>query len=281
MQDDTHYFTSSWSTFISGDGSHPATLDNCVSLCCTAGRFEHAAVTTALTLCGPSAVVWSVQAPDDDWKLALDVQSFLQCLQHRHPIPRQLQAAWERFYRVYNALIGRTIRSMCRVAVLRRMQEDFVQEVWREILHSLQRLTFCPANGSLAAWLIGLTRQCVFGLLAKSEAERDPSQPTLDKLAICSDLGPEECCLLSEILLEREDLLTKFRARTSEKTYEIFHRRHFAGDDVEQIATAVGLERDVVYRRYWRAKRVWSDLVRRSTVWGQCEADPSSPHGNR
>ncbi len=281
MQGSKYCHSPSWSTFAIGGGPWPAPLENCVSLCCTAGCYENAEISTAITLPGPCSIEWAVHAPEDDLKLLRDVQSFLQCLKHRHTIPRQLHIAWEQFYRVHASLISHTLRGICKTSVLRSTQEDFRQEVWRETLCSLQRLTYCPANGGLEAWLVGLTRRCVFRLLAKPKFECKQPCQAIDDLAESPDLGPEDCCLLSEIMHEQEDLLAKLRARTSDETYEIFHRRHFAGDDVEQVAAAVGLGRDAVYRRYWRAKRVWSDLARDSAVWGQCEAELSQRKGNQ
>lgn len=246
-----------------------------LSIDCT-GPLGEAEITTAVTLRGGDTIAWNATCGNDDAALLLDVQSFLWCRRVGCPAPARLRTAWERFYASYSPLVCRNIHLVADLPAVDDARADLFQEVWREILCSLQRLTYQPARGRVAAWLVGLTRQTVLRLMADAAhwPRRWTALETAEVDPPCPGLGPADGCVLSEFCEEQARLLATLRAKTSPTTYEVFQQRFVKGQSVGEIGAAMGLSREAVSMRLGRAKRRWDALTEGSAIWRECENVP-------
>lgn len=103
--------------------------------------------------------------------------------------------------------------------------DDFCQETWVEVWHTLPMLPYDLRWGRLSGWMIVVARRTVQRIgrrLLRLDAPHD-----IDELPplVASDLEPEDECRLNELQSEIEAILCKLRRQTSQLTYEVFHRR--------------------------------------------------------
>ena len=174
---------------------------------CGRKELDPTAVTVITIVCTWDAVPWFVCGtglPDDDATMLAEVQWYLNrtTTNQNHPMSPDLLRAWERFYRRYEPLVRQIVAASYHRTACAADHEDFVQEVWTEIVAKLPRLTYSPDRGRLSSWLAVLTRRKVRRLahrLACSWARHPHAIDNPEILLPSPDLGPEDQCVVREI----------------------------------------------------------------------------------
>jgi RNA polymerase sigma factor (sigma-70 family) len=247
---------------------------------------DHTAVTVITIVCTWDAVssfACGVGLPDDDAMILADVQTYLWHVGAGRPATPHLLRAWDRFYRQYDPLVRQMVAMCCRRTACTAEHEDFVQEVWAEIVAKLPGLTYRPERGRLSSWLAVLTRRRVARLarrLACSSARHSSMIESSEALLPSPDMGPEDLCLARELCDQMDVALGKLREQTTSTNFELFFRRFRWGQSASEIGEALDLTPDEVRYRHYRLTQKWRKLTK-GMFFSELVADQDEPCSGR
>jgi RNA polymerase sigma factor (sigma-70 family) len=264
---------------LDGAKRKPTDLDSIELLCWSTTCWDVAAATTIAAIRYDLLDWWPANGLDDA-TIVVVLQSFLQCKQARSPPLLHQQRVWEHFFKQHHPLIRRAVARACRGVVPPAEYEDLSQEIWREIVTQLPKLTYNSARASLSSWLAGLVRQKIRRLVNCALHCLKRGSLTVEGLAELlqsEDLSPEDVCFLKEALARLEAILAKLRRQMSPETYEVFCRRFFGRERFKDIAAALELTSDQTRFRYQRARKKWRALTRSWVIFGRPVSDSSPP----
>jgi RNA polymerase sigma-70 factor (ECF subfamily) len=190
---------------------------------------------------------------DLNLQLLQHTQKYLECRFRRQAQVSIFIESWEQFYRICGPLL-RHYALACHVP--RAELEDFVQEVWTELVKSLRDFHYDRQRGRFTSWLYRVVQSKAIDLL-----RRRIRHPTVG------------LCLQSQALLEsweedpltaceRKDqqayvlrVLTQLRRQVSPRNYGVLTLRWIEGRSMREIASALDLTPEQVRYRLHRMKR--------------------------
>lgn len=249
-------------------------------------ELDHTAVTVVTIVCTWDAVSsfsCGIGLSNDDAMNLADVQSYLWYAAKDRPVSLYLLRAWDRFYRQYDPLVRQMVAVSCRRIACTADHEDFVQEVWAEIVAKLPGLTYRPERGRLSSWLAVLTRRKVGRLarrLACSCARHLNTIETSEASLPSPDLGPEDLCLARELCDQMDIALARLREQTTAKNFDLFCRRFRWGQSASEIGTALDLTPEEVRYRHYRTTQKWRKLTK-GMIFSELTSDQSASRSHR
>lgn len=191
-------------------------------------------------------------------------QEYLRSLLAEGTSDSVLSAAWDEFYRVYDAL-------MRRFAIARGLSgadvDDCLQAVWLQVASSLGEFRHPEQHAGLRSWLYTLVRSKASDMLrsrgrrpadsldAAREAGHEPADREADP---AKSLEQEWERALLETLLE------ELRQEVSETNWRLLQMRCLEGREVADVARELGLESEQVW---YRQRRLLKKLQARAAVF--------------
>jgi RNA polymerase sigma factor (sigma-70 family) len=208
--------------------------------------------------CG-GAVSWSV-FEDIDGDLLKQTQMYLISRFLRQSVARELQRAWDEFYRRCDPQIRR-FAVACRTPAA--SLEDCVQQVWTELIKQLRNFHYDPGRGRFASWVYTLVHSRAIELIRRGS--RHPAKPLRSETAaeLCGqDEDPAAACerQCQQAAVRRG--LDELQHRVSELSFQVLRLRWLEGRTVQETATCLGLTPAKVWAREHRMKRKLRALLR-------------------
>lgn len=230
----------------------------------------HAGLDSLVVTCWPATTVLatSVATPHLPFSLAARllgeeriVPILQRCLLANPRTPEQEDILYW-FWRQFQPLVRQEVGAFRHRIGCSADLDDFCQETWGEVWHTLPMLPYDLRWGRLSGWMIVVARRTVQRIgrrLLRLDTPHD-----IDELPplVASDLGPEDEYRLNELRSEIETVLCKLRRQTSWLNYEVFCQRFFEHQSVEKIAAELVLTPKAVQRRYDRVMRRFGKLAR-------------------
>jgi len=189
----------------------------------------------------------------DSIRTFTNVQAYLAFLLVEAAPDSVLTAAWERFYGFYDGLIRRVCRSR---GLAGHEVEDCAQEVWRQLVVSLQDFQFDPNRSGLRGWICTLIRNKAIDHLRargrRKELSYDESLHNDCVATIPSGGDPLDALWDHELLAAAVEEL---KCQTGEVNFEIFCRRILEGQSVNEVAATFDLTPQQVWYRLHRTSK--------------------------
>lgn len=158
----------------------------------------------------------------------------------------------------------RLIRHFARARGVAADLEDFVQEVWVEILKALQQPASAPRPGHCVGWLSRLVRnRAADWVRSRSRHPSVAFSAEQEAELLSHEPGPEWTAELRETRTFVYSMLDLLVEQTSELNVRIFRQHRFDGRSIEEIAAALELTCEQVRLLSHRTMKRFTKLVRR------------------
>jgi len=180
-----------------------------------------------------------------------DTLAYLNCRRRAvDPGPR-LQAAWDRFFRLYTRRIQRA--AQCH-GLSGSDVEDCVQEVWLVILDVLRPAGHGFRWERFAGWMHALIRNQVVSFVRATARQPVQWAESLDDTMPGHDEGPRATCERRERRRLVRHVLTHLKQQVSETNYELVYCRWIEEREVPDVAARLALTCEQVWYRQHRGK---------------------------
>jgi RNA polymerase sigma-70 factor (ECF subfamily) len=192
------------------------------------------------------------------------VQEYLRSRLHEVGPESLVAAAWDEFYRIYDALLRRYARSHG----LRDAEvDDCAQNVWLEIASRLPEFECPESQSGFRSWLYLVVGSKTNDFLRRKlrhpeesldvarEAGREPAGPACDRAEAAHHQWEQS---LLEILLE------ELSREVSETNARLLRMRFLEGRDTGEMAAELGLSSEQVW---YRSHRLMKKLQARAAVF--------------
>lgn len=165
---------------------------------------------------------------------------------------------WERFYRQYDPLIRRLVRSW---RLSDADTDDCIQEVWTELIAKLAEVDYNPQRGRFRSWLFTFVRRKVIRFTYRKSRHSNRSLADSEATLAGRDDDPSTACQRREDRQLVHRMLAVLRTRVSDTNYRVLHLRWIDGRSNAEIAARVNLTQDQVRYHLQRAKRKLRTLI--------------------
>jgi RNA polymerase sigma factor (sigma-70 family) len=199
-------------------------------------------------------------SPHDDIDLELlkAVQLYLSRLGRPMAPDATEHTCWERFYRQYDPLIRRVVRSW---RLSDADTDDCIQEVWSELITKLAEVDYNPRRGRFGSWLFTFVRRKVIRFIRRKTRHSCRSLADCAAMVVGHDDDPLTACQRQEDRQLVRRMLAVLRTRVSDTNYRVLHLRWIDGRSNAEIAALVNLTQDQVRYHLKRMKRKFKALI--------------------
>lgn len=199
--------------------------------------------------------------------LLIQTRSYLTRREHGLSPSQDLEAAWRRFYEVYDRKIH-AYAYAC--GALHHEIADCVQEVWRELLVRLPTFQLDPCRGQFDTWLFHIVQGKTADL--RRSRRRNAAHTDSEDLQRLTD-----CRASGFRAMEDEELVAlawdELRRKVSACTFQVLQLRLVEQRPVVEVAEKLGLSHEQVWYRYHRARRELEEIGL-ALAAGRCSPAP-------
>jgi RNA polymerase sigma factor (sigma-70 family) len=191
-------------------------------------------------------------------------QDYLRSLLEQQTPDALVTAAWDEFYRVYDALMRRFAYSR---GLSGSDVDDCLQAVWMEVASRFSDFKLPETQSGLRSWLYMLVRSKAGDLLRRRQRRPAESLDTAREVGREPADRDAQPPLLLEQQWERallETLLEELRQEVSERNWRLLQMRCLEGREVADVAVELGLSSEQVW---YRQRRLMKKLKARVAVF--------------
>jgi len=167
--------------------------------------------------------------------------------------------AWQEFYARYNPWIRRAVRA-------RRVRtcdlDDCVQDVWTLLLCKLDRFDCQRRPCRFRLWLLTMIQRQVARFSRRSVSDRGTSLGQLESYADRADLSPAAVCQRHRTMRLVREVFAQLRERLPAVSFKVMELRWLKEESVPDIAATLGITREQVWYRLYRARNKLCELLK-------------------
>jgi len=176
--------------------------------------------------------------------------------------PASMGALWNQFYNYYAPRIAKYLKGW---SLTDADRNDCFQDVWKEIVGSLQNFQYDPDRGRLCTWMMTVARNKAVDSIRRRNRQ---ASENLSEVEANSVLDPrpdpsyefERRSIQAQVRLA----LAELSGQVSAMSYNVIYLRWIEGRTTAEIAAALKLTPDQVRFRTHRMKRKFRDLFEKS-----------------